>query len=146
MPFWRESEDRGPLLLAVRIRATKWMVVLLAVVAVWLLAVALGYRKRHTLDAWFITSFPWPLLVYLLFPRIKFYQNGVMIPPTENYNRGRFLRWDQVVRYSWDEDRLVITGTTSMLSGGPVEGDRVQIPPSKQREVDQILALKVGLG
>ena len=120
------------------------MVVLWAVVAVWLLAVALGYRKRHTLDERLILSFPWPLLVYLLHPRIKFYQNGVEIPPTENYSRRRFLRWDQVVRYSWDQDRLVITGTTSMLSGGPVEGDRVRIPPSKQREVDQILALKVG--
>ena len=120
------------------------MVVLWAVVALWLLAAALDYMKRHTLRV--VNLFPWPLLVYLLFPRIKFYQNGVLIPPTENYYPRRFLRWDQVVRYSWDEDRLVITGTTSMLSGGPVEGDRVRIPPSKQREVDQILALKLGRG
>jgi hypothetical protein len=114
------------------------------VAAVWLLAVALYYMKRHTLNAQLIILFPWYLLVFLLYPRIKFYQNGVEIPPTGNYNRRRFLRWDQVVRHSWDEDRLIITGTTSMLSGGPVEGDRVRIPPSKQREVDQILALKVG--
>ena len=121
------------------------MVAQWAVVAVVFLVVVLDYMKRHTVR-WSYLALLLPFLGHLLYPRIKFYQNGVEIPPTENCNRRRFLRWDQVVRHSWDEDRLVITGTTSMLSGGPVEGDQVRIPPPKQREVGQILALKLGRG
>ncbi len=107
--------------------------ILVAVEIIW-------QGKTHALSFLGIIA---PLLTFALYPRARFYDGGIDIPPTANVARRRFLRWDQIERYSWDGDRLVLSGTGSVLAGGPVEGDVLAIPASKRGAVEQMLAAKM---
>jgi hypothetical protein len=136
------EQKRGKLLLAVMIRSTKWLILIWSVLVAYLVLVTVELvwkGKGRVLSYLGVVA---PLLTYVLFPRVRFFEGGVEIPPTENLNRRRFLRWDQIDRYSWDGDKLVLCGTTSVLAGGPVEGDILSIPPSKRGALEQILAMK----
>jgi hypothetical protein len=140
-------KDRGPVLLAVRIHSVVWTLLLWAVVVAWVGAVVAVSLRRHSLGAVGealpnLAGLVALLFGYLLYPRIKFYDSGVEIPPTRDDNRARYLRWDQIERSSWDGDRLVLTGTSSVLAGGPVQGGAVRIPRSQQLAVAQILETK----
>lgn len=83
---------------------------------------------------------------YILYPRIKFYESGVEIPPTPYYNRGQFLAWSQIERYGWDGDLLVLTGTNSVLAGGPARGGSIRIAQRARSAVDQIVGSNVRAG
>ena len=137
-----KDRQRGELLVSVMIRSTKWMILIWSAIAAYLViavVVLLWKRQAHVLS---FLGAAGPLLTYGLYPRARFFEGGVEIPPTENVNRRRFLRWDQIDRYSWDANKLILSGTTSILSGGPVEGDILAIPASKRDQVDQIVAMR----
>jgi hypothetical protein len=139
--FERIHKDRGRVLLAIRIHSVWWTLFLWAVVAAWLGAVVLTSPRLSRLGGALASGSACiiVLLRYLLYPRIKFYENGVEIPPSEDHNGPRYLRWDQIERSSWDDDRLVLSGISSVLAGGPVQGGAVRIPPTQRLAVDQIL-------
>jgi hypothetical protein len=146
--FERIHADRGRVLLAARIHSLGWTVFLWAVVVAWAGAVVLISLERHRLGR-FVDVLPNLAAVvvvmsgYLFYPRIKFYEGGVEIPPSRDYSRARYLRWDQIERSSWDGDRLVLTGTISVLAGGPVQGGTVRIPSAQHLAVEQVLGLKL---
>jgi len=142
------NKDRGRVLLAVRVHSMGWTIFLWAVVIAWAGVLAFGFLKPHSLDRLFQMSLnSVGLLIaafgYLLYPRIKFYEAGVEIPPTRDQKGPRYLRWDQVERSSWDGDRLILTGTSSVLAGGPVQGGSVRIPSGEHLAVDQVLGTKL---
>ena len=82
------------------------------------------------------------VLIFELQPRVRFFDGGVEIPPTPDQKK-RFLSWPQVERYSWDGDTLILTGTRSVLAGGPAQGGSVRIPRGRREAVEQILSKKV---
>ena len=63
-----------------------------------------------------------PPLTFALYPRARFYKCGIE---------------------SWDGEKLVLSGTSSVLAGGPVEGDVLAIPAPKRGAVEQILTAKI---
>jgi hypothetical protein len=142
------AKDRGRVLLAVRVHSLGWTLFLWAIVIVWLGLLVFAFLKRHSVGAVLrvlpnFLAFGLVIFGYLLHPRIKFYESGVEIPPTRDYNRARYLRWDQVERSSWDGDRLILTGTSSVLAGGPVLGGSVRIPSAQHLAVDQVLSMRL---
>jgi hypothetical protein len=141
-------KDRGRVLLAVRIHSLGWTVFLWALVIVWVGLLAFVLLKRHSPDRFWqflpnLLSFVVVIFGYLAHPRIKFYEAGVEIPPTRDQKGPRYLRWDQIERSSWDGDLLVLTGTNSVLAGGPVQGGAVRIPGAEHLAVDQVLGTKL---
>jgi hypothetical protein len=147
----RIHKDRGRVLLAIRIHSLGWTLFLWAVVVAWLGTVVvmslLGQRLSRLSEGLASGSAcVMVMLRYLLYPRIKFYENGVEIPPTRDNDRSSYLRWDQIERSSWDGDRLVLTGTNSVLAGGPVQGGSVRIPSAQHLAVEQILGRSSAAG
>jgi hypothetical protein len=141
-------KDRGRVLLAVRVHSVGWTVFLWAIEILWLGLLVFSILKRNRLDPLVqvlpnLLTFVVMIFGYLLHPRIKFFEAGVEIPPTRDQKGPRYLRWDQVERSSWDGDRLVLTGTNSMLAGGPVQGGTVRIPSGQHLAVDQVLGTKL---
>lgn len=111
-------------------------------IVAYLILVAVEIASKGKARALTFLSTLVPLLTYVLYPRVRFFEGGVEFPPAAPHPR-RFLRWDQIDRYSWDGDKLILSGTGSVLSGGPVEGDVFAIPASKRRAVERILAIKM---
>lgn len=148
--FERIHKDRGRVLLAVRIHSLAWTLLLWAAVAAWLgTVVVMSLSPRLSRLSGGLASSSacvMVLLRYLLYPRVKFYENGVEIPPTRDNDRSRYLRWDQIERSSWDGDRLVLTGTNSVLAGGPVQGGSVRIPSAQHLAVEQLLSRSSAAG
>src|SRR5580658_3821053 len=126
-----KDPKRGKPLLAVMIRSSRWLIVVWSVIAAYLILVAVEIASKGKARALDFLSVIALLLTYVLHPRVRFFEGGVEFPPA-NRNPRRFLRWDQIDRYSWDGDKLVLTGTASVLAGGPVEGDVFAIPASKR--------------
>jgi hypothetical protein len=136
------AEQRGKLLLTVMVRSTKWLILIWSVIVGYVVIfVTTSIVQGRIVGGGFIGAI-FPLLTYVLYPRLRFFDGGVEIPSIGN-NRRRFLRWEQIDRYSWDGDKLVLSGTNAVLAGGPAEGDVVSIPASKRGAVEQILAVKV---
>jgi hypothetical protein len=125
------------------IRSTTWMILIWSVIAAYLILVAVELAWKRQVRLLSYLGAVAPLLTYVLYPRVRFFEGGIEIPPTQNVNRRRFLRWDQIERYSWDGDNLVLSGTSSVLAGGPVEGDVLTIPVSKRGLVEQLVATKM---
>ena len=137
-----KEKEYGPLLLSVRVRSTKWLIFGWSAVAVFAGAVVTEavqtHRPRFTPVAVML-----PILIMLTHPKIKMFENGIEIPPGKDTNGMRFLNWIQIDRYSWDDNRLILHGTQSVLSGGPVEGCTVNIPGSSRPRVDELLKTKL---
>ena len=141
-------KDRGRVLLAVRVHSLGWTVFLWAIVIIWLGLLVFVLLKRdrwHPLVQVLPNFFAFVVVIfgYLAHPRLKFYEAGVEIPPTRDQKGPRYLRWDQIERSSWDGDRLVLTGTNSMLAGGPVQGGTVRIPSAQHLAVGQVLSMRL---
>jgi len=139
------SQERGNLPLSVQIRSTKWLAfgwsAFVLIVAILILQVAA--HQRPPVGA-LLPAMAF-LLVRLLHPTMRVYENGVDLPAESKENKpGRFLRWEQIERYSWDHNVLILAGTQSFLSGGPVDGGSVTIPPSEIRRLDLLLAAMIG--
>jgi hypothetical protein len=142
------SKDRGRVLLAVRIHSLRFTVFLWGIVIVWASLLVFGFLKRNSMGLVLqvVPNFLTAVVVifgYAVHPRIKFYEEGVEIPPTRDQQGPRYLRWDQIERSSWDGDRLVLIGTSSVLAGGPVPGGAVRIPSGEHLAVDQVLGTKL---
>ena len=137
------QKKHGKLRLAVRIRSTAWLAAgwtaLAAVVALLIFQIATHRRLTFALMGAVV-----PILVYVLHPRLRFFENGVEIPPTRNVTQLRFLEWGQIDHYSWDGDHLILAGTQAILSGGPVEGDTLPISRPNKTRVELLLAEKLG--
>jgi hypothetical protein len=137
-----KDQQRGKLLLAVMIRSTKWLILIWSLLGAYLILIAVELIRKGKTHALSYLGIIGPLLTFALYPRARFFEGGVEIPPTY-LNQRHFLRWDQIDRYSWDGAKLVLSGMTSVLAGGPVEGDVLAIPTSKRGAVEQILAMKM---
>jgi hypothetical protein len=121
--MFNTHKDRGRVLLAVRVHSAGWMLFLWVMVSAWVGLLALFLLKPNGLGRFLrvlphLTASLAAISGYVLYPRIKFYEGGVEIPPARDYNRVRYLRCDQVEHSSWDGDRLVLTGTNSVPAGG----------------------------
>jgi hypothetical protein len=147
--FENAHEDRGGVLLAVRIHSAAWTLFLGAILIVWLGVVGTLLVQRHRVDHWLnlLSALPGFALLsgYLLYPKLKFYEGGVEIPPTQDYSHARYLHWEQIERFTWEGDSLVLTGTSSLLAGGPVQGGTVSIPSAQRLAVEQVLDMKLVL-
>jgi len=135
------SGDRGSLLLAVRVRSAQF------VIAIWVLLalmVVVSFAQWRARGQFFGGALPAGIavLTFALHPRIRLFDGGVEIPPTHDQHM-HYLKWEQVERYSWDGDRLILTGTSSVLGGGPAEGGSVRIPSARRAAVEQVLSMKV---
>ena len=147
--FDKTHSDRGRVLLAVRIHSVGWTLLLWAVLIAWAGAVGVIFLHRPHLNRLgnLLSALPalGVLSSYLLYPRIKFYEGGIEIPPTRDNGRARYLRWDQIERSSWDGDRLLLTGTSSVLAGGPVQGGAIPIPCTQHPNVEQVLSTRLAI-
>ena len=134
------EEQRGALLMSVRVLSTRWLVfgwgAIAAMAAIFVLEIARGKRPMFG-----VVAMALPLLVRVLHPKMKIFEKGIEVPPKEHGLR--FLAWPQMERYSWDGDQLIVAGTQAMLAGGPVAGFSVRIPSVRKGEVDQFLATKI---
>ena len=90
------------------------------------------------------------VILRLFHKRIKFYEEGVEIPPDRyalvplwDSPGPRYLRWDQIASSTWDGDRLLLTGAGSMPAEGPVQGGAVPIPSAQRQAVDQVLSARM---
>ncbi|HEY7335377.1 MAG TPA: hypothetical protein VH639_10870 [Bryobacteraceae bacterium] len=139
------SPERGKLLLAVRIRSSGWLFWGWIAISAWVAIVIVEIVATRRPGPLFLFGAMLPLLIRLLHPRLRFFENGVEMPiPPGERGKGaiRFLPWQQIERSDWDRDRLTLVGTQSILAGGPVEGGTVSISPKDRLRVEQILAAK----
>jgi hypothetical protein len=129
-------EKYGKLRLAVRMRSTAWLVAgwtaLAAFVA--LLIFEIATRRRISIVAILPIML---ILVRLLHPQVRFFENGVEIPFTQN-NQRRFLEWGQIDHYSWDGNKLTLAETQY------IPGDTVTISRLNKTRVELLLAEKLG--
>jgi hypothetical protein len=113
-------KDRGRILLSVWVRSQAYWLLLVALIISGLAAASVALAgHRSDLSVLPVLTSCLSLWRYVLSPRLKFYENGVEIPPSKDGHRGGYLSWDQVERWSWDGGRLILTGKTSVLAGGP---------------------------
>jgi hypothetical protein len=54
--------------------------------------------------------------------------------------RAGFVTWEQLDRYRFEGDILILTGTDSTLKGGPVRGCVLRLRPNARPRVELILA------
>lgn len=142
-----KNGDRGSLLLAVRVRSARFEIaawVFVALVVGVSLAVSLvqwsrsGQFSAAALGSALSTG---GLVTLALHPRIRFCDGGVEIPPTHDQQL-HYIKWEQVERHSWNGDTLILTGTNSMLAGGPAQGGSARIPPGHREAIEQIVLNK----
>jgi hypothetical protein len=133
--------DRGSVLLAAWVQWVPGTILIWASLALVLVLTAAKWWKTGNFDSIGLVGAV-GVLTYALHPRIEFFDGGVQFPAT-NGQHAHFLTWQQVDRYRWDGDMLVIIGTNSVLSGGPSEGGTARIPGRQRGAADQILAAKV---
>ena len=136
-------EKYGKLRLAVRIRDTAWLVAGWSAIAAVAALLIFEFATRRRIS-FAVLGVILPILVRLLHPRVRFFENGVEIPPTRNVTGLRFLEWGQIDHYSWNGDHLTLAGTQAILSGGPVAGDTVPISRPNKTRVELLLAEKLG--
>jgi hypothetical protein len=138
------NRQRGSLLLSLWPRVAHWqwgaLVAFVATIVflAWRLVTAgVGDRATH----WGQFLF-WMLYVALFaFPRpVRFYENGVWFQQIPNTARTRFVSWEQIDRYHFEGDVLILTGTDSSLKGGPVTGGVFHLRPGARERIEPILA------
>jgi|SRR5579871_761651 len=141
MSFGRK--DRGNVIFAVRAGPTGWLVFAWVMLLSWVGFACfqlLQHRRTDLLLNFLLLVLP--LLVYVMHPRLRVFEAGIELPPDRD-RKVVYLRWDQIERYSWDANRLIVTGTNSVLKGGPVEGGAVRVPEAARGRIDQLLAARV---
>ncbi len=140
--------DRGRLLVSFRrpFDRAAWT----SIGALSALLAALEVSRRFQRSRGNLLHWIWPLLplalalVQLFWRTVKFYENGVALPPDEGRKaKARFLKWEQIARYHFDGSTLDLEGTTDTLKGGPVQGAKLKVPTQHQPLVLSILAAHV---
>jgi hypothetical protein len=140
--MFNTREDRGLVLLAVRVHSARWTVFLwvVSIVLVCLMG-SIMLLKPHGWRTSF-PSIPFILLYlsqihdYLFYPRIEFRESGVEIPANRDCRRVRFMRWSQIHRWSWDGDLLILTGAHS-------QGGAVRIPGTERLAVERLMTTRL---
>jgi hypothetical protein len=136
---------RGALLLKVWPRWAFWQIgalfafALAVVFWVWRLVLALS-GGHPSLS--FGQLFFW-IVYFALFalPRpLRLYENGVWYTQVPDSIRSGFVTWEQLDRYRFEGDILVLTGTNSTLKGGPVPGCVLRLRADARLRVEPILA------
>jgi hypothetical protein len=115
-------KDRGRVLLTVRVHSVGWTLLLWVLLIVLVCLPVLALLKPH---GWKLSLGLFSLLFlylskvhdYLLYPRIKFQEGGVEIPTNRDCRHVRFMRWDQIHRWNWDGDRLILTAGGTVGTG-----------------------------
>src|SRR5215469_195238 len=112
MAFGRK--DRGNLIFAVRAAATGWLVFAWVMLLLWVgfACFQLLQHQRPGLLLNFLALIL-PLLVYVMHPRLRLFEAGIELPPDRD-RKVVYLRWDQIERYGWDGNLLILTGTNSV--------------------------------
>ncbi len=135
-------KERGPVLLTVRVHSPRWTrflwvasVVVIGLMASIPLLKPRGWRT-HFPSIPFILIYLSQAYDYLFHPWIKFREGGVEIPPDRDFRRAKFMRWSQIHRWSWDGDRLILTGAYS-------RGGSARIPETERLAVEQLLGAKL---
>ena len=95
---------------------------------------ARAIRGQGSFFMWFAYA-----LIFALPRSIRFYENGISTTQTANSTRVRFVPWKQLERYSLEGSHLILTGTSSMLRGGPVEGGAFRLREGDGERVEQVL-------
>ena len=130
----------GKLLLVVRAHSTRfyvfgWILIAL-IIATGIFQVAV---RNHRIPLFVVRALAVPLLVGLLQPNARFYDNGIALPSWPS----RFLKWNEIVSYQWDGRILTLKPKTSMFSvGASLRGRTILVPVEQQAEVKRILQTK----
>jgi hypothetical protein len=115
----------------------------MALIAVGLLYIAgtfLFQESSHTLSESGQLLFWIAYFLFFAIPRpVRLYENGVSFGPPDS-RRLRFVTWEQLERYQFEGDHLILTGTDSTLKGGPVVGGVLRIRAADRARVESILA------
>ena len=133
--------ETGRLLLVVRAHSARFYVFgwifMVLIIAGNMFQVAMRNR-RIPLFVVFVLAVP--LLAGLLQPKARFYENGIALPSWPS----RFLRWDEIGGYQWNERVLTLKPNFSMFSvGGTMHGRAIFVPVELQPEVNRILQTKI---
>lgn len=124
--------------------------------AVWQLAALVAFAATVVFVIWsvvtagrghLVSHWDWGQILFwisyftlFVVPRpLRFYENGVWYTQVPSMRSG-FIVWDQLDRYQFERDILILTGTDSTLKGGPVRGGVFHLRPNARIRVEPILA------
>jgi len=140
--MFRTHKDRGRLLLAVRVHSAGWTLFLWGVLIVWACLLVLALLKPHgwrlAIGLVALVGCLSRICDYLFHPWIKFQEGGIEIPVNRDCPRVRFMRWNQIHRWSWDGDYLILTGAHS-------QGGAVRIPRDERLAVGEVIGTKMAV-
>jgi hypothetical protein len=132
--------ETGKLLVVVRAHSARfyifgWLLIAL-IIATAILQVAV---RNHRIPLFVVLALAVPLLVGLLQPNARFYDNGIALPSWPS----RFLRWHEIGSYQWDGRVLTLKTKASMFSVGAImHGRTILVPVEQQPDVKRILQTK----
>ncbi len=144
MEMFKTRKNLGPVLLQVRVRSERWTLFLWGVsIALFCLVVSVALLKPHRWKTSFLSISCMCLYLsaihdYLFYPWIKFREGGVEIPVNRECRRVRFMRWNQIRRWSWDGDFLILSGAYS-------QGGTVRIPGTERLAVEQLMTARLAV-
>jgi len=138
------SKQRGALLLVVWPRVPAWQIGALIVTLATIVFVVWSYiavGEAHPFTRWGMLLFWIGYFTLFAFPRpLRFYENGVWYLQLPTATWTRFVPWEQLDRYQFEGDILILTGTESTLKGGPVGSGVFHLRPGARSRVEPILA------
>lgn len=137
------SKQRGALLLVVWPSWAAWQVaafVAFVATVVFVIWSFVTVGPAHPFSHWGWLLFWIGYFVEFAFPRpLRFYENGVWYTQVPDSMRAGFVVWDQLDRYRFEGDILILTGTGSTLKGGPIRGGVFHLSPNARIRVESIL-------
>jgi len=139
----RANQQRGALLLAVWPRWAAWQVA--ALIALMATVVFVVWRwafggSTHPVSDWgYLLFWICYFLVFALPSPLRFYEKGVWYNQSPVSMQARFVPWEQIERYRFEGDLLILTGTDSILKGGPVRGGVFHLRRDARGQLEPIL-------
>ncbi len=138
--MFNSHQERGRVILAVRVhsvaRTLFWWVFSILLASLTALGLMLKPLRWNSLQA--VCILLSRIGDILFHPWIKFQEGGVEIPVNRDSGRVRFMRCNQLRRWSWDGDLLILTGTHS-------QGGAVRIPEAERLAVEQVLSTNLAV-
>ena len=145
------NQQRGALLGAAWPRWAASQVAALMAVAATVVFVVWSWASSHPHPHWGYTICLLYWIGYFaefaLLRPLRFYEKGVWytqspvsIPPA------RFVPWEQIERYRFEGDLLVLIGTDSTLKGGPIRGGVFHLRRDARSQLEPILEQHLAQG